>query len=96
MNPAVTRSQRIRSDIARVNIDGKQASELTRFTLSELSSVLELKPLLPEFSTINRYKRLIDQLQQLMQHDDRPIERQDVLRFSERFFEIVNTDIRVL
>jgi|JI6StandDraft_1071083.scaffolds.fasta_scaffold64275_3 hypothetical protein len=75
MNSTPSRSQRIRSDIARINIEGKQAAELTRFSLSELSNVLELKPLLPEFTTINRYKRLIDQLQQLMQND-RPIERQ--------------------
>lgn len=75
MNSTPSRSQRIRSDIARINIEGRQAAELTRFSLSELSNVLELKPLLPEFTSINRYKRLIDQLQQLMQND-RPIERQ--------------------
>lgn len=96
MHVAPSRSQRIRSDIARINIEGKPTAELTTFNLADLSNVLELKPLLPEFSTINRYKRLIDQIQQLLQGDDRPIERQEVLRFAERFFEIVNTDIRVL
>ena len=66
------RSQRIRSDIARI-IDGKQNAELVRFSLSELSNVLDIRPLLQEFTATNRYKQLIDHLQELMRNDERPI-----------------------
>jgi hypothetical protein len=55
----MSRSQRIRAEIARINIDGKGA-ELMRFNQSDLSNVLELRPLSPEFTIINRYKLVID------------------------------------
>lgn len=40
MSTNTNRSQRIRAEMARLSIEGKQAVELVRFSLSELSSVL--------------------------------------------------------